>query len=78
MARFRERKRTSVDAVRLQCPVQLANGNGTEIAEAGDYLVTDSNGSQFLMDQAEFEVSYEPVKTSPGRRKKTEMATITE
>jgi hypothetical protein len=57
MAMFRK-KPLKVDAVRLGKETKV----GSDVAAAGDWLVTESNGAQYVCNNANFSRDFEPVK----------------
>ena len=78
IARYRERAARIVEAVKLTFPVTFDCDGETVIAEIGDFLVTEPDGAQVIMDAAEFETEFELMATKgprPGtpRKKKGEV-----
>jgi len=71
MAKYRERVKRIVDATCLTFPCTFDNAGG-ELMEAlpGDWLVTEENGAQCIMDACEFEATFEPI-TPRGPKAKT-------
>ena len=70
MAKFRPRVSESVEAFVLQFAMVVDLGDGeTMTAKKGDYIVTRSDGSQFIAKKDEFLETYEEVK-KPGRKAK--------
>lgn len=62
MARFRERVKRTVDAICLTFPCTFDDGAGNLVeAKAGDWIVTESDGTQCVMDCLEFEETFEAI-----------------
>lgn len=73
MARYRERVKRIVDATCLTFNCQFSDGAGGVIdAVAGDYIVTESDGEQSIMDAEEFNETFELVAQKGPKAKKTD------
>lgn len=74
MAKYREKVKRIVDATCLTFNCQFSDGNGGVIdAFAGDFLVTEADGEQSIMDCAEFNETFELV-AQKGPKAKAEAA----
>ena len=72
IAKFREKVKRVVDALCLSfdCTFVDANGAACE-GTAGDWIVTESDGTQDIMDATEFEATFEAM-VQKGPKPKTE------
>jgi hypothetical protein len=72
MARYKERTKSIVEATVLTFPILFECDGEQVTAGPGDFLITEADGTQFVMDSTEFNEKYEPLKrpagTGTGRR----------
>jgi hypothetical protein len=61
MPRFREKIKKLVEAVQLQFPVQFESNGERIISGVGDWLVTEADGTQYILDAEEFEATFESI-----------------
>ncbi|MCT8138087.1 hypothetical protein H1D32_10175 [Anaerobacillus sp. CMMVII] len=62
MPKYR-RKPLVVEAVKITSPITIQTAEGKMSGNAGDYLITQSDGAQYPVNAETFEQTYEPVKT---------------
>ena len=76
IAKFREKVKRVVDAQQLTFACIFDDGTGRQLeAAAGDWLVTETDGSQVIMDADEFCETFEPVaQKGPRAGSRTETA----
>lgn len=68
MPHYREKSLRVIDATQLTFSCIFDSGNGEQlVSNPGDWLVTEPNGEQCIMDDAEFQASFEPLKKQ-GRK----------
>jgi hypothetical protein len=70
MARYKERTKSIVEATVLTFPILFECDGEQVTAGPGDFLITDADGTQFVMDSAEFNEKYEPLKKPAGTGKR--------
>lgn len=62
MAKFREKVKRNVDALQIQFSCTFDDGAGNLVeAGLGDWLVTEADGTQCIMDCDEFDLTFEAV-----------------
>lgn len=60
MAKFKH-KPIDVDAVRLAQDIVISTDSGEQHGCAGDFLITDADGKQYIVCEALFIATYEPL-----------------
>lgn len=64
MAKYKKKVYT-VDAIQLKNPMTLTVGATTTNGAVSDWLLTDSNGTQFFVDNTTFGQNYDLVTPQP-------------